>query len=129
MITYPVLLIAYKEESDDYCRGCHMASYASDFEKVVCHTEEELLTNYVKFSAFDQRINETGYEIHVLNSFFDEVDFSQELKIKIGNLQHVVTEERQKQQQEKEEADKKAKADRIKDSELAELKRLQEKYA
>lgn len=61
-------LIAYKPDSDDYCRGCHMASYSSDLiifnaldvnkiidKMVECNTNIELNDN----------CNEAGYKFSI----------------------------------------------------------------
>lgn len=69
------LFVAYKEDSDDYCRGCHMASYSSDFRMENHQTRDEiiqLVANYL-FRNTQTKINERGYEIHVFRDGFQIV--------------------------------------------------------
>jgi hypothetical protein len=62
-------LIAYKPSSDDYCRGCHMASYSSDFEVFCTDNEEELLNKWLNIQKTKRTLdtNEAGYEITLLS--------------------------------------------------------------
>lgn len=61
------LLIAYKPDSEDYCRGCRMASYSADFETHNMLTADkltELLAGYL-FKNLNLDCNETGYHFYI----------------------------------------------------------------
>ncbi len=66
------LLIAYKESSDDYCKGCHMASYPSDLKIHESENPEEITKILAHLWADDLRCNETGYEDITLYSATSE---------------------------------------------------------
>lgn len=61
-------VIAYKPDSDDYCRGCHMESCPSDFSieqfAAVDSTIEHIAN--VMFDNTILRVSETGYDIYVV---------------------------------------------------------------
>lgn len=60
--------IAYKPSSSDYCRGCLMASYYSDFEMLETEERDEVvkfITN-IEFRNENLEINESGYEITII---------------------------------------------------------------
>jgi hypothetical protein len=64
-------LIAHKPDSSDYCRGCCMANYSSDFAVHSNITEEELIPLMVKYRSTILDYNEIGYSftlITVLNN-------------------------------------------------------------
>ncbi len=82
-------LIAYKSNSSDYCRGCLMASYGSDFE-LWTGTEVEALADRWA-SLLDRNRNrergEDGFEITLLingvpapYSYVEEFDKNQEAR-------------------------------------------------
>lgn len=66
----PVLyfLIAYKPNSDDYCRGCHMASYSSNFESHANLTQPKLVEELAKllFYNYYTQTGESGYSYQIL---------------------------------------------------------------
>lgn len=66
MNTY--IALAYKEDSADYCRGCHMASYSSDFEYIQTSDVDELTRFWIDISFRNSRLNisESGYELTLL---------------------------------------------------------------
>jgi len=74
-------LYAYKPSSADYCRGCHMASYTSEFISEENITEEALLEQLVKIYKYnhDLESGEDGYEnIRILVGECDgEYDFDE----------------------------------------------------
>lgn len=59
--------IAYKPDSDDYCRGCHMCSYASDFISEQRLDREELVREWANVMVKNEntRVSEKGYEVQV----------------------------------------------------------------
>jgi hypothetical protein len=62
--------IAYKPDSDDFCRGCHMASYSSDFCLEIGLDREGLINMWANF-LFKNKVlqcNEDGYDFVVLSS-------------------------------------------------------------
>lgn len=61
------LFIAYKPNSSDYCKGCHMASYSSDFEtKNMLNSQEltEFWSEYL-FKNLNLECNEEGYSFYI----------------------------------------------------------------
>jgi hypothetical protein len=56
------LVICYKPSSDDYCRGCHMASYDSDLQICKFEKEEEVVEWIASLNAQGFRVNEEIYE-------------------------------------------------------------------
>lgn len=65
-MTYTVF--AYKPDSDDYCRGCHVASYSSDFEYKITDDREEVIKFLVEKYRANKHMdyNETEYGITLL---------------------------------------------------------------
>lgn len=65
-------LIAYKSDSSDYCRGCHMASYSSDLLIESRLDEEELLQKWSQILCDNEfmLINETGYVITIMKNSY-----------------------------------------------------------
>lgn len=63
-------LIAYKPDSDDYCRGCHMASYKSGHVVHYNMDHAELLKQLIKIEKenLELQINETGWEITIFGN-------------------------------------------------------------
>lgn len=66
------LFIAYKPNSDDCCRGCHMASYKSDFVSENGLTAEDLLERWSKYLIANKnlRCGETGYDFYIYEDGF-----------------------------------------------------------
>jgi len=64
------LFIAYKPDSDDYCRGCRMASYSADFISANHLAEDQLVSVWadVLFKNLNLDYNEAGYEIQVYDN-------------------------------------------------------------
>jgi hypothetical protein len=61
-------VIAYKPDSEDYCRGCLMSSYPSDMEFICSDNKDEVvefLAEYKKHNAFLDS-GEDGYEFTYL---------------------------------------------------------------
>jgi hypothetical protein len=63
----PYLFIARKDDSADYCRGCLMASYSSDFEIQNYLSREELVEKWVDYlyKNMNLDINESGYNFYI----------------------------------------------------------------
>ncbi len=131
-------LIAHKPESDDYCMGCHMESYYSDFKIHTQLTRYELIQKWANFAATELDKNEAGYDITVLTSIegftfalysddnlyegsvkipdyiIDSAEYEkleeefEEIRLEVGDLRAKIVEER-KAQKEKEEAESKTK--------------------
>lgn len=56
------LVISYKTNSDDYCRGCYKASYDSDCIIQEFTNEKEVVEHISDLDSKDLRVNEIGYE-------------------------------------------------------------------
>ena len=56
------LIIAYKSDSSDYCRGCHMASYSSDFEFINTNDRNKALRFLVDKINTTLDYNESGFK-------------------------------------------------------------------
>lgn len=68
--------IAYKRNSDDYCRGCHMASYGSDFICLHNLTQAELTKEWAHVIEKNAAMaaNEMGYRTTILRGAIRVVD-------------------------------------------------------
>jgi hypothetical protein len=64
------ILVAYKPNSNDYCRGCLMASYSGDFEVENHLTAEELTKKWATFinRNISLRINEAPYQFYIFKN-------------------------------------------------------------
>jgi hypothetical protein len=64
------LLIAYKPDSSDYCRGCHMASYSSDHEIHTHLNAETLVVHWAHYlqKNLDLDHSEAGYTFWVFKN-------------------------------------------------------------
>lgn len=63
-----ITILAYKSDSDDYCRGCVMARYSSDF-KWKSSMDRGEIEEFLAGLMFDNKhldTNESGYEITFL---------------------------------------------------------------
>jgi hypothetical protein len=47
----PILVISYKSDGVNYCRGCRMESYSSDFRLVMFNTEEEAIEHCAQLDS------------------------------------------------------------------------------
>jgi|SRR6201998_47647 len=56
------LIVAYKSDSSDYCRGCHMASYSSDFEFLNTNDRSKALRFLVDKLNVKLDYNESGFK-------------------------------------------------------------------
>lgn len=61
------ILIAYKPRSEDYCKGCLMASYSSDHAVHSALTEEELVQVWSEYllKNINLDMNESGYDFWI----------------------------------------------------------------
>ncbi len=123
------LLIAYKPSSDDYCRGCHMGSYDSDFEKTVCDSLSDLIAEYVRFSTWHLSVNEEEYEISILDTNFEEV-YLDDLGIldQVNEFTQKILEKRIDEAAEKKAAKRKKAEESQRKRELKQLEELKGKY-
>lgn len=82
------LLVSYKPNSDDYCRGCHMASYSSDLVLKEIDDIDELIDEIAILDSTQLDTGEEGYDHDVYTVGQDgitQVEFTQEM---IDKLQH-----------------------------------------
>ncbi len=59
-----ITILAYKPDSDDYCRGCHMARYSADFEWKAS-MDRAMIAEFLSEILFRNKhldTNETGYD-------------------------------------------------------------------
>lgn len=59
------ILVAYKSNSSDYCRGCHMASYHSEHKLDINLNRERLIKEWARYTAYETKVGESGYDISV----------------------------------------------------------------
>ena len=74
---YKWILVAYKPDSDDYCRNVHMESYSSDFYIEEFDTREELIDRAAELKAAFPFMgpNEKGFELTIIQgtmNFYEE---------------------------------------------------------
>lgn len=64
------LFIAQKPDSTDYCRGCRMASYSSDFFIENMLNREQLVKRWAEYIQKNMNLdcNETGYDFYVFKN-------------------------------------------------------------
>lgn len=123
------LLIAYKPDSADYCRGCHMASYSSDHQQLETDDKSELLDFWAGLLAKELGYNEEGYEFtlygdYTKDGFDDAYDLEQEAKA----LAIRIKAEREAKKKIEEETKKLRERQKQEDRERAQLAELQKKY-
>jgi hypothetical protein len=134
------LVIAYKPDSDDYCRNCLMASYPSDFEirNFVYDPEYDdansddyrrrcALESYAEFLSRNEfmQCNEVGYEVFI---YADGIDVTHEFTNEAELLsKELIEKEKQRLQYEKQVKEERERA-RKEEYERKELERLQQKF-
>ena len=59
------LIIAYKADNDDYCMGCHMASYSSNFSYLNTNDREKAIRFLVDKINFKGDDREAGYNFTI----------------------------------------------------------------
>ncbi len=75
----PYTFVAYKPNSSDYCMGCYMESYSSEFAFETGLSEDELVVAWANCLMFVGGTNEDGWEsIHIIDGAGDIVDFGPE---------------------------------------------------
>ena len=145
-------VIAYKENSDDYCRNCHMASYSSDFKMLASIDEDKIVVFWGDILVLNKnmKIGEAGYDIKLLvngtdygSVYINATDDDEDCDDKAESISKVTDRilaraeqyaevkqaelEAVKAQEEKKQADKKAEEKKRQELELlAELKRKHE---
>jgi hypothetical protein len=63
MVKY--LILAYKADNEDYCMGCHVASYSSDFQYLNTTDREEALRFLVDKITYKVEDREYGYDFTI----------------------------------------------------------------
>ena len=59
------LILAYKRDNDDYCMGCHMASYSSNFQYLNTNDREKAIRFLVDKINFKGDDREAGYRFTI----------------------------------------------------------------
>lgn len=59
-------LVAYKESSDDYCRGCVLESYSDDFDIIKGLSEEEVVEKIASLNSRKFGYGELRYVTYVI---------------------------------------------------------------
>jgi len=117
------LLIAYKPNSNDYCRGCHMASYSSDFIHYESDNFDHIVQKLAECYAFETDCGEAGYEeIHVYGPSDEKVAEvysaarlrSEEIAAERKRLAEVAAAKKRTEDAEKEKARRLAEFERLK---------------
>lgn len=152
------ILICYKPSSDDYCRGCHMASYSDDFKSFGLLTREKLIEKWAEFKSKEMRINEVGYSFQVYYKGFRVFDDTQEnedfhlqdedeydkyeeefkkidsesdidkIRMEVEDAAEIAREAERQRKEKAEEMLRKQKDQQRNETELAEYKRLRKKF-
>jgi hypothetical protein len=118
-------VIAYKPDSDDYCRGCYMASYKSDMQWKDTKDKKEVIDFLSYFFIYNSHYLNTGehpYEFTYLTNNFDSI--IQETQILIKEEIRVIIEQENKEKRENREREQKE----LTNQEIREFKRLKKKY-
>lgn len=121
------ILIAYKPNSEDYCRGCHMASYSSDLQQLETDNEQELIDFWAGLLATKLDHNEEGYEFTLYGAddiYEKHYDLSTAAEAKAA----VLIANRKEAEQLKEQAAKQRKAKQEEDRERAQFEALSKKF-
>lgn len=98
-------LVAYKPSSDDYCRGCHMATYYSDFKLTQATIPDEIIHAAAQLLTENQFMdtNEAGFELTLLEDGV-ESDTDNLLGAAHVKAEAMIKERQEREQQEKEAA-------------------------
>lgn len=144
-------LIAYKRNSVDMCMGCRMDSYYSDFEYASFIDNSKLIALLTELFCRNKqlRINEVGYQILIYrngrlcwdNGFTWDylIDYEDDIRdrawLEVGDMIDIAKADCEtllnkiaKEKIQEEQTKQRAAAEALKNKELAELKKLQEKY-
>ena len=124
-------LKAYKPNSEDYCMGCHMASYESDCIEKYDLSEDELIKKIAEIEAIELGMNEAVYDISYyiyqpIPSISDKK--REEIDKKSALLAKEIKEEREKEKVKLERQKEKERLEKEKQKELATFEALKEKY-
>jgi hypothetical protein len=124
------ILRAYKENSSDYCMGCHMESYDSDYIEEGPLSEEELIKAIARIKTIELSYKECGYEIWYEIYQPEEISHekSEEINNRVSTLIDDILLEKERKKKETEENEKKKMLEKQRLKELAKLKELKEKY-
>ena len=66
-------LISHKPDSDDYCKGCLMATYTGNLEVFGCIAKEKLISSIIEYKTRELQYNETGYTFIVTTIINEEL--------------------------------------------------------
>ncbi len=126
------LITAYKSESADYCRGCLMESYGSDFEFINTLDRGEAIQFISKILLANKKLGhgETGYELQWHHTEDNEEIFI-ELTGEYAEAEKISTERLEEEKRLEEIEKKEAEARRLEEKrqqELRQLAALQAKY-
>ena len=127
-------LIAYKPNNDDYCMGCHMASYSSDFELFHTIDKQELVNKWLSIHqqerSHDDR--ECGYDITILvnGQPLEKVNYDEFLRLKTVVNERLVVWNKQQDEEDtrKKEKQEQSIAQQEQDRERAMYLKLKEKF-
>jgi len=125
-MSYMYLVVAYKPNSDDYCRGCHMASYDSEHHARRFEKEDELIDFISDLLSQPLDCGEDGFEYQIFEPF--EFEETEEFDERIKEETKKKIEARQKFEKEQAEQKKRLESARQKKQELETLRKLKEKY-
>jgi hypothetical protein len=119
-------LIAYKASSEDYCRGCLMASYSSDLIDLIL-TQEELVDRIAKLQTEPRGNGESNYEFIVLKNAQPFKETNKIIELVEAKAQSIVAQREQLKIKEQKAADQAKEQAKIK-AEQAEYERLKNKF-
>ncbi len=123
-------LFANKPDSADYCMGCCMESYPSDYIIERNLTEEALIERIAELDSKRLGRNESGYDFTWIEEPPPTEDDTEENRIR--DLIHVrtkqLTEKREAAEEAEKEAKKTADRERAEARERAEFERLKSKF-
>ena len=120
------LAVCYKPNSDDYCRGCHMASYDSEHHTRVLE-EEELIDFISDLLAQPLDCGEKGFEYEIYLPW-GEFETTDEFDKRIEEEAKKKIKAREEFEKEQAEQKKRLESARQKRQELETLRKLKEKY-
>lgn len=121
------LVVGYKPSSDDYCRGCLMASYSSDFVCEEYECEKDAIDAVIRLKTYEVGTGEEGFDdVEIYKVVMDEnwtYDYS---IVEDGILG--VREQREKNRIEEIQKKRAEQQEYTKQQELLQLEKLKRKY-
>lgn len=131
-----ITILAYKPDSDDYCRGCVMARYSSNFQ-FKSSTEPDAMATFFAELLFAHKHLDHGEAQHEITWLFDGADHWEDPAIDAVQAEitkratQLAEAQEQEYQRKKTAAEEKQKRDALAAQERQEQKQLQalkEKY-